>query len=137
MVLEPIGQAAAAGEPPGGTWHYSSKAVGFPIPPAALKSSQPLPRVEGNSDLRALGQTAQRMEQRSPRSPLLPSVILPGVTSVQAGVLEVDGKNSGAYFAVKPLLRGVRASFFGVHPNRFLSVAIKVGGSSNAPQPPK
>lgn len=39
--------------------------MGSPIPPAVLKSSRPLPCVEGNSDLWALGQAAQRMEQRS------------------------------------------------------------------------
>lgn len=74
---------------------------------------------------------------RAPRSPLPPSVTLAGVISVQAGVLEVDRKNSGPYFVVKLLSKGVTASFFGVHPNRFLSMAIKVGGSSSAPLSPK
>lgn len=76
-------------------------------------------------------------DPRAPRSPLPRSETLAGVTSVQAGVLEADGKNSGAYFVVKLLSRGVRASFFGVHPNRFLSMTIKVGESSSAPLPPK
>lgn len=81
--------------------------------------------------------TGWSKDLRAPRSPLPPSETLASVTSVQAGVLEVDGKNSGAYFVVKLLSRGVKASFFGVRPNRFLSMGIKVGGSSSAPLPPK
>lgn len=73
---------------------------------------------------------------RAPRSPLPPSVTLPGVTSVQAGVLEIDGRNSSAYFVVNPLSRGVRASFFGAHPNRFLSMAIKLGEAAVLHCPP-